>query len=453
MRARGQGVLATIVVTIVALGAIAFERAVPRERPAARGSSASSGSWICPHGGGDGWQATVFLANPSPDPAAAHITSLALEDSPLPLVVDVPPISTVRVQVDATARGSSTFVETFGPWIAAGWVVRGSGGERGTGAEPCAPGGARDWYLADGSTEEGEQTFVVVANPYAASAVVDVALFAQGRPPVRDSAITNLTVPARGSLAVKVGNFAAGEPAIGAVVQARIGRIGVGGLGVGASGIRSTIGQTALAGRVILPITGALGESSVEVFGPGEEAVAFGATHRSEGEPQLLQGLEEVEQDAQAAAAYQVLTEGPSAVDLTVHNDQLVAAALSAAGTQGDAAATAGSPAGAAAWVVLPAVDAEVATSLIVLANPGTEDADVTLELLPASRGTSTLTTIAVPAGGVAASAPGWVEAGSAVLVRCGSGLVVALGAAASGGGPDDEPAGYALSVGVRVPS
>ncbi len=453
MRARGQGVLAAIVVAIVVAGAVTFERAVPLERPAAGGGSAPSGSWVCPHGGGDGWEATVFLANPSPDPAAAHITSLALEGSSPPLVVDVPPTSTVRIQVDATARGSATFVETFGPWIAAGWVVRGSGDERGTGAEPCAPGGAREWYLADGSTEEGEQTFVVVANPYAANAVVDVALFAKGRAPVRDSDITNLTVPARGSVAVKMAKFAAGEPAIGAVVQARIGRVGVGGLGVGASGIRSTIGQTALAGRVILPIAGALGESSVEVFGPGEEAVAFGATYRSESEPELMQGLEQVEQDAQAAATYQVLTEGPSAVDLTVDNDQLVAAVLVAAGTKGDAAATAGSPAGAAAWVVLPPVDADVATSTIVLVNPGTEDADVTLELLPASRGTSTVTTITVPAGGVAASAPGSVEAGSAVVVRCESGLVVALGAATSGGGPDDEPAGYALSMGVRIPA
>jgi hypothetical protein len=454
MRSRGQGLLSAIVVTIVLVGGIAFDRAVPRERSAAGGGSAPSGSWICPHGGGDGWQATVFLANPSPEPAIAHVTSLALEGSSPPLVVDVPPTSTVRVQVEVIARGSSTFVETFGPWIAAGWVVRGSGEERGMGAEPCAPGGARSWYVADGSTEEGEHAFVVVANPYAANAVVDVVLFAAGRAPVRDSDITSITVPARGSVDVNMGRFAAGEPAIGAVVQARIGRVGVGGLGVGASGIRSTIGQTALTSRVILPIASALGESSVEVFGPGEEAVAFGATYRSESEPKLLPGLEEVEQDAQAAASYAVLTEGPSAVDLAVHNEQRVAAALSAAGTQGDAAATAGSPAGAAEWVVLPPSDADVATSTIVLANPGTEDAVVTLEVLPPGGGAAVSDTVTIPGGMVAQWAPDLLgsAAGAAVLVRCEAGLVVALGAAASGGGPD-EPAGYALSMGVRIPA
>jgi hypothetical protein len=39
---------------------------------------------------------------------------------------------------------------------------------------------------------------------------------------------------------------------------------------------------------------------------------------------------------------------------------------------------------------------------------------------------------------------------GGAALVVCESGSVVALGAAASGGGP--EPVGFALSVGVPMP-
>jgi hypothetical protein len=104
--------------------------------------------------------------------------------------------------------------------------------------------------------------------------------------------------------------------------------------------------------------------------------------------------------------------------------------------------------------VVLPPSDADVATSTIVLANPGTEDAVVTLEVLPPGGGAAVSDTVTIPAGTVAQWDPDLLgsAAGAAVLVRCEAGLVVALGAAASGGGPD-EPAGYALSMGVGIPA
>ena len=276
--------LAAALVGILVVGGIALDRVVePRRRPAAEAGAASSGAWLCPHGGGQGWRATVFLANPSDEPGIARVTSLASDGAPPLRLVDLPPRSTVPVEVAASGRAASTFVETFGPWVAAGWMVRGSGSERGLGAEPCVSGGGRTWFVADGTTEEGEQSFIVMANPFGVDAVVDVVLFAQGRPPIRDSELTNLSVPARSSRAVSLGGYAAGEPAIGTLVRARVGRVGVAGLGVGAAGIRSTIAVPGLSQQLFLPVAGGSGQATLEVFGPAEEASALGATLLSDG--------------------------------------------------------------------------------------------------------------------------------------------------------------------------
>jgi hypothetical protein len=454
LRGRGQGALALVVAGAVVAGAIALDRVEPRGRRAVEGGAAASRAWICPHGGGEGWRGTIFLANPSRQPAVAHVTSVAGGGSSSPRVVDLPPGSTIRVEVTATTREAATFVETFGPWVSAGWVVRGSGSERGTGAEPCIDGGGRAWFVSDGTTEEGEEAFVVVANPFATDAVVDVVMFAEGRPPIRDSHVTDLSVPARASIAVRLGRFAAGEPAIGTLVRARVGRVGVAALGVGASGIRSTIGWPTLVRRLILPIASGSGQATLEVFGPGEDAVALGTTLLSRGEPALIDALVEVEQEPRSAAAYSVAVDGSSALEISTQGPGAVTATLRAAGTRGDAATTAGAAAGAPAWVVLPAVDADPSTSTIVLVNPGDVAAEVGLELLPASGTAPTVTSITVPPRSVAAAAPGFLgTARAAVVVRCQAGAVVAVGAATTGVVSGEGAAGYALSMGVPLES
>ena len=455
MRGRGQGALALALTAIVVAGGVALDRAVePRGRGAAAGGAAASRAWTCPHGGGEGWRGTIFLGNPSRQPAVAHVTSLAAVGSASPRVVELPAGSTVRIDVAATVRAAATFVETFGPWVSAGWVARGSGSERGSGAEPCIEGGGRTWFVADGTTEEGEETFVVVANPFAVDAVVDVVMFAEGRPPIRSSQVTNLSVPARSSVAVRLGRFAAGEPAVGTLVRARVGRVGVAGLGVGASGIRSTIGSPTLLRRVILPIASGSGQATLEVFGPGEDAIAIGSMLLSEAEPALIDELVEIQQQPASATAHSVSLEGPAALELTTQGPGAVTAALRAAGTRGDAAATAGAPAAAPAWVVLPAVDADQSASTIVLVNPGGVAAEVSLELLPEGGAAPTATTITVPPRSVASAAPGFIGTTMAAVVdRCEVGAVVAVGAATTGDGSGEEVAGYALAMGVPIAS
>ena len=170
-------------------------------------------------------------------------------------------------------------------------------------------------------------------------------------------------------------------------------------------------------------------------------------------EPALIDEVGEAQQDPESAAAYPVLVEGPSAVELSTQGAGTVTAALRAAGVQGDAAAAAGVPAAAAAWVVLPAVDADGSVSTVVLVNPGDVAAQVDLELLPVG-GTPSITTITVPPRSVATSAPASLVADpAAIVVRCNAGSVVAIGVATTGDGPGEETAGYALSMGVPIES
>ena len=62
MRARGQGVLAVTMVGLAILVGLGFGRLGPVTPGPVIPGQAPSGAWYCPHGGGDGWHATVFLA-------------------------------------------------------------------------------------------------------------------------------------------------------------------------------------------------------------------------------------------------------------------------------------------------------------------------------------------------------------------------------------------------------
>ena len=64
MRARGQSFLTLMLAALLALGGAAFARLGPKEPAPAPEGSAESGAWLCPHGGGNGYEGTVFLANP-----------------------------------------------------------------------------------------------------------------------------------------------------------------------------------------------------------------------------------------------------------------------------------------------------------------------------------------------------------------------------------------------------
>ncbi|MDP9329276.1 MAG: DUF5719 family protein [Actinomycetota bacterium] len=436
---------------IVASG-IGLQRLGPRSQPAAEAGRAPSGTWVCPHGGGTDWRTTVYLANPGTAPSIVRVTSLSGgAPKTLPLVT-VAGGSEGSVDVPSGTSGSVTMVEWFGGWVAAGWVSVTGGSDGGVAAEPCGRA-ATTWFAPDGSTVQGQDsTYLVIANPSAADAVFDVALFAPDRPPIRDTRWTNLVLHGYRSMALRVSLLARNESTVSAELDVSSGRVAMSSSVISrGGGVRSAMGQASLSTRALLPVAGGAGQTEVVLAAPGQADLAFGATLLSGRAPQPAGGLVGTSQTGQSAKAYPVIVDGPSSVDVLTQG-ALVAAAIRSQG-QLDGAATGGALEPEPDWVVLPTVGGEPSHPGLVIVNPGTEPARVTLHLIGAEGATVPAdvtvtvrpeTAVAVPTAFLQPAPEG------AIVVRSDGAGIVALGGSTSLGSGGNV--GYAMSLGVPMP-
>ena len=53
---------------------------------------------------------------------------------------------------------------------------------------PARRSASHTWYATDNTTEQGQDAYLVVMNPFDAQAVFDVVLYTQDRAPIRSSA-------------------------------------------------------------------------------------------------------------------------------------------------------------------------------------------------------------------------------------------------------------------------
>jgi hypothetical protein len=455
MRARGQGFLAVGVAAVAVLTGIAFTRLGPKAPAQATSGTAPSGGWLCPHGGGKAWDATIYLANPGSTDVTARLTSLTSEGAKPSVLVTVPAGGDVAQRVAAADGSSSTFVEYFGGWVAAGWLTRGGGGAFGTAAEPCAPDASRHWYAADNTTQQGQVADLVVMNPFGADAVFDVVLFTAGRPaPIRDSDWSDLTLKPYHSLTLRLNEKAPGEEALTAEVEVSTGRVAMASVGINArGGVRSSLGRPEAGLTTYLPVGGGAGQAQLAVTVPGDRGATFGGTLFSQDGPKPLAGLVGASQEPQTAKVYPLITGGPSVAAVLSQDETQIVAALRASGLGNDPGATAGVAAPASAWVLTPTVAGEPSHPGLVLMNPGSDPVEVTLHLL-APEGTVPAADVVlmIPAA-TAVGAPGAFLASAptaCVQVTTTQGAVVVMSASSSLGAKGI--ADYALAMGVVVP-
>ena len=456
--------LTVAIAGVVAIGVVSLDRLGPRQPSGAAFATARSATWLCPHGGGKGYEGSLFLANPGDEPVTARVTELDASTGGGPSELVVPPGSQVVVEVAASERSASTFVETFGGWAAAGWLIRGAGGEGGVGAEPCAAEAGRGWVTAAATTGEANDAFLLVMNPFDTDAVLDVALFAADRV-VRHANLTDVTVKPRRSIAIRLNEFAQGEDGLGVSVEVSSGRVAAATLVISKGrGIASVLASTEPARRQVLLSSSGTGRSMLAVAVPtvteatamprptGQLGSTFAATLRSQDPPQPAGGLLDQALEPESAAAYPITTAGPSAVDLVVNEGAPLVAALRTTGVGRDSGATAGSVAPTSAWVVTPTIAGDPARAGLLLLNPGASPATVTITSMPAEGEAVSETTVTVPEGSVAVVAGEFLEGigAASLLVTAEGSPVVALGASTSLG--NDGLSLFGLAAGVPIP-
>jgi len=453
MRVGGQVGWSLLILAVVVAGGVYLQREVgPKASAAASSEAAPSGAWFCPHGGGPDWAVTLEVANPGTSPVQIRVTELSGRRPSAPESFTVQPGAELLVHEAAEGRESASFIEYFGGWVAAGWVIHAGGGEKGVAAEPCLPQAAERWLVPDGLTTERQDAYLVIMNPFATGAIFTLTLHTQKRA-ITAGSWTNVVLEPRRSRAFRLNAKALGEGAVSTLVDVKVGRVAAASLGLAElGGIRSSVG---VAGsppeRTILPAGFAQGASTLVLMNTGDARPELQASLLSKETSQPLGSLVQNAPNAGSAQPYPLTTDGPSALD--VRSAPSVAVALRTLGIASDQGSTAGASAPAGAWVILPSIAGTPAHPGLILSNPGDVPAVVTLSLLPS--GPETVpppVTVTIQPGRTVAGPKLFVTARpfAAILATAESGTLVPAAASYSLG--QDGIATYAVSLGVPIP-
>jgi hypothetical protein len=256
----------------------------------------------------------VSVTNPGNEPVEVRMTTAA-GGAATPASSTVIEPSTLRYfEIAAPIAGSATVVEYLGGTVAAGTIVIPK--EGGLAAEPCVANPGSLWHVAEASTLRGETANLVVHNPFAAQAVVDVILTA-GERQIRPGRLQGVVLGPLDARAFELNHYALGQAALGATVVAVQGRVAVASVIVSTGGIRSSLGVAGPATRWILPGIGAETDIVVRAL-PDRDAPVSAEFHSPDGPVPALD-LEAVSAGTAEAFGFQsvegglvVRSDGPS---------------------------------------------------------------------------------------------------------------------------------------------
>jgi hypothetical protein len=454
VRSRGQPLAAAVIALLVVLGALYASGVGARSIAAGPAGSAPTGAWFCPHGGGpQDWTVTLQLANPGETPVPVRIRDLGDGKPGEPKDLTVDPGSTVAVPVRADGRERATSVEYFGGWVAAGWVAHAGGGEGGVAAEPCLADTSRRWFLPDGATQEDDDDYVIVMNPFATDAIFSLTLLTEDRDPIETEAWTNVTLKPFRSEAFRLNENVLGETTVSTVLDVSVGRVAAATLGVSKSGgIRSSVGVRGAASETILPGGFDQGRTDLVLMSTATNRAQLSGVLMDPDGTQPIAALSDAAPATDSARTIPITTASPSTL-IARSQQPGVAFARRTFGVVSDQGSTTGASAAATAWIILPAIAGSPAHPGLVLANPGDVPAEISLSVLPGGdRAGPAPVTVEVPPGRTVQAPKGFVDAApfSAILATSSSGTFVPTAASYSLG--NEGYATYAVAVGVRIP-
>jgi uncharacterized protein DUF5719 len=253
--------LVVLVVAGLAIGngsdAAPKQAAVPAAGTNAAALASSNTVWFCPGAPAKAYPASagrVTLSNIGDTAAEVEVTDLADNGKPTHAHFGVPARSVVTRTRDAFGGPGALTIETFGGRVL---VEEGTAAAKAFESTTCATRTSPHWYFAAGSTPRGVQQWLVITNPYASDAKVDVTMRTSSgvRKPEE---LQSMDVSRRSRTVVAVHDYAVRQDRVAVEVDAEIGSVVASQISVftsdaGSPGVAQTIGSPAPASEWILP--------------------------------------------------------------------------------------------------------------------------------------------------------------------------------------------------------
>jgi hypothetical protein len=185
--------------------------AVPQEETGFQASAMPYWAWYLPEGCTIGMETWVLVQNPNPNPAVVDLTLMTdtgMVSPPALQGVTLPAWTRASFPIHAyvATYDVSTFVGvTSGDGVCCERAVYGPGRQWATGSTGSTLT-STGWFLAEGSTAGGMETWVLVQNPYPSDTTVSLTLMTDGgelKPP----GLQNVVLPPRSRKSFNLGDY------------------------------------------------------------------------------------------------------------------------------------------------------------------------------------------------------------------------------------------------------
>ena len=216
-------VLAVLLVVAVVAGNASAHRAGPFAATSASTAAADEAVWFCP-GAPAQYQhrnGVVTFSNLGTAPATIAVTDLADNGPATHVSFAIRPRSIVSKTRDQLGAPGALTIETFGSRVVVEDGVDAAGA---VDSAPCAPGAAPHAYFAAGTTVRGVQQWLVLQNPFASDAKVDVALQTDSGLR-RPDKLQGLDIARRSRYVIAIDTLALRMARVAVEVDARVGTV------------------------------------------------------------------------------------------------------------------------------------------------------------------------------------------------------------------------------------
>jgi hypothetical protein len=198
----------------------------PIDGPSVPNRGAISAAWYCAEGTSttDGRATeTVIIGNLAKHPIDVQLSVMAGEEGAKERSFTVDTLAQRRIRVADVLESAEpgVVVEVFGGQAVVEHELRGNDD---VAVGPCTRQASAHWYLADGSTDRGAESWLALFNPFGDDAIVDVRFLTDGgvQTPEQGQA---LVVPRRSRVSLAIHDLVRRQPDVAIEVVARAGRV------------------------------------------------------------------------------------------------------------------------------------------------------------------------------------------------------------------------------------